>query len=249
MLHLSPLFLQRVGLDGVAGQCAARSAAGESRCAAEHASPRTVYVREQSKKGAPATLKHALVRPPVIESFTLQLQVSNFSAVIMQFFNYLRQRAQQEPGSACYCWFEERQWWCQLWSCCNTNRYDRNVLCMLLELGSVTDSAKLMGLHRTNWGLVILNHHCFHSRCQNRWVVHLELLLSHLWRGLAESYSHLCHFLLHHPVHWTPAWEPTLQQHSCVSRWVPPFPLPHESETAQEGNIWEIFEAQQAILP
>lgn len=38
----------------------------ESRCVAEAASPRMAFAREQSKRGAPATLRPALVSPLVI---------------------------------------------------------------------------------------------------------------------------------------------------------------------------------------
>lgn len=56
------LRLSRAGLVGAAGQCAARNAAVESRCAAEPASQRMVCVREQLKKDNPATLSPALAK-------------------------------------------------------------------------------------------------------------------------------------------------------------------------------------------
>lgn len=63
----SHVLLQKAGLVGAAGLCAARNAVVESRCAAESASLRAMCVMEQLKKGGPATLSLALVNtPPVI---------------------------------------------------------------------------------------------------------------------------------------------------------------------------------------
>jgi len=64
----SRVFLQRAGLVGAAGLYAARNVVVESRCAAEAASLRMLCAREQLRKGVLATLSHALVSPPVIQS-------------------------------------------------------------------------------------------------------------------------------------------------------------------------------------
>lgn len=60
------LFLQRAGQVGAAGPYAARSAAAESRCAAEPASLRMACAREQLRKDGLATLSPALVSSPVV---------------------------------------------------------------------------------------------------------------------------------------------------------------------------------------
>lgn len=78
----SDFLLQRAGLVGVAGLCAARNAVEEFRCAAGPVSLRTVCVREQSKKAVPATLSPALVSPHVIYLGALRCRWPRFSAII-----------------------------------------------------------------------------------------------------------------------------------------------------------------------
>lgn len=76
LLNISfPFFyssLQRAGQVGATGPSAARSVAAESRCAAEPASHKMEFVREQWRKAVPATLIRALVSYNlVIKSETL----------------------------------------------------------------------------------------------------------------------------------------------------------------------------------
>lgn len=64
--HLDFVSPQKAGLLGVAGPCAVRSVAAESRCGAAAVSLTTACAREQSRKGGPATPSPALVSPHVI---------------------------------------------------------------------------------------------------------------------------------------------------------------------------------------